>query len=100
MADIRITSNMLRVLRVLLSHLDGEHYAFDLSKSARVNVGTIYALLTRLEQQGMVRSDLEDIDAAAAGRPPRRYYRLTSSGIRFAEQALRQELDLLGGNHA
>lgn len=94
---------MLRVLRVLLSHLDGEHYAFDLCKSARVNVGTIYALLARLEQQKIVTSDLEGIDPIVAGRPPRRFYRLTGSGIRFAEQAIREEIQFYGGvsgNHA
>lgn len=88
---------MLRVLRVLLSHLDGEHYAFDLSKNARVNVGTIYALLARLEQQKIVTSDLEGIDPTVEGRPQRRFYRLTGTGIRFAEQAIREEIQLYGG---
>ena len=96
MGEPRITSNMLRVLKVLLRNVNGENYAFDLSKTARVNVGTIYALLARLEQQQLVTSDLEGIDPAVAGRPQRRFYRLTGTGIRFAEKSLQQELQLYG----
>lgn len=103
MYDLRITINLLRVLRVLLDNLDAQHYALDLSKSARVNVGSIYALVARLQRAGLLRSDLEEIDPVVAGRPPRRYYRLTGEGIRYAEQVLRDhraDLGLPGGAHA
>ncbi|GGM21922.1 PadR family transcriptional regulator [Deinococcus aerophilus] len=102
MEDLRITTNLLRVFRVLLDDLDAQHYALDLSKSAKVNVGTIYALVARLQRAGLLRSDLEDVDPVVAGRPPRRYYRLTGEGIRYAEQTLREhraDIGLSGGVH-
>jgi len=103
MEDIRVTPNLLRVLHVLLGKLDAEHYALDLSKTAKVNVGTIYALVARLERHGLLRSALEDVDAQQVGRPPRRYYRLTGEGVRYAEKTLREHLasfGLIGGIYA
>lgn len=103
MEDIRVTPNLLRVLHVLLKDLDAEHYALDLSKSAGVNVGTIYALVARLERHGLLRSALENVDPQQVGRPPRRYYRLTAEGVRYAEKTLREQLapfSLPGGARA
>lgn len=98
MEGLRITRNFLQVLRVLSSRFEDEHYALELAKEARVSVGSIYALLSRLEEGGLVKSDLEGIDPSAAGRPQRRYYRLTASGVQQAAEILRREgLGLPGG---
>ncbi|HNQ07536.1 MAG TPA: helix-turn-helix transcriptional regulator [Tetrasphaera sp.] len=45
-------------------------------------------MLARLEGVGWLTSDWEDVDASAAGRPRRRYYRLTGEGIHTARAAL------------
>lgn len=96
MEELRVNINLLRVLRVLFEHLDAEHYALDLSKTAGVNIGTIYALIARLERHDIVKSALEDVDPQVVGRPPRRYYRLTGEGIRYAERTLREQLAPFG----
>lgn len=103
MEDLRTTTNLLKVFKVLLDDQDAQHYALDLSKSAKVNVGTIYALVARLQRAGLLKSDLEDVDPVIVGRPPRRYYRLTGEGIQYAKQTLsdhRADLGLTGGVYA
>jgi PadR family transcriptional regulator PadR len=56
-----------------------------------VGSGTLYPALTRLEDQGWVTGEWEQIDESAAGRPARRYYRLTAAGVEAAKKA-RDEL--------
>ena len=79
---------MLKVLRVLLDHPRAAHYGLELSKHSGVVTGTIYPILTRLEQAGWVVSGWEDNDPSSAGRPRRRLYWLTDQGIEKASLAL------------
>jgi PadR family transcriptional regulator PadR len=73
---------------VLALLADDERYAFDLVRSLAevdgmvTSEGTIYPLLGRLRREGLVESDWRESTAG----PPRRYYRLTSTG----EDALAQ----------
>ncbi len=48
--------------------------------------GTLYPLLRRLERGGWTETEDEDVDPSKAGRPARRYVRLTEEG----RYALRQ----------
>lgn len=84
MTPIRITRNILQVFVIMLRNPAGQHYALELSRDAKVSVGTIYSVLARLEQHGLVVGTFEDIDPAAAGRPARRYYTFTPEGRRLA----------------
>jgi PadR family transcriptional regulator PadR len=85
----------LAALRVLQAIADGREYGFDIIEATRLASGTVYPALSRHERDGYVRSFWEDHRrAATAGRPPRRYYRLTPAGQRalartFAELGLR-----------
>ena len=54
------------------------------SDTAGLPSGTIHPILGRLERLGWVESRWEDIDPSQAGRPARRYYRLTTDGIERA----------------
>jgi DNA-binding PadR family transcriptional regulator len=47
-------------------------------------------MLARLQQEGLVDSEWEDARPDAAGRPPRKYYRLTAEGARVARLELAQ----------
>jgi PadR family transcriptional regulator PadR len=49
--------------------------------------GTLYKALGRLEELGLLTSDWEQADAVE-GRPRRRMYRLTGSGVHAAEDGL------------
>ena len=50
--------------------------------------GTIYPALHRLEGEGWLRSWSEDVDSSAVGRPARRLYAVTPTGLAAAEAAL------------
>lgn len=76
------------MLRVLLADPAAEHYGYDLMKTTRLPSGTLYPMLARLQQEGLVHSEWEEQRPDAGGRPPRRYYRLTAEGARVARLEL------------
>ncbi|WP_083865893.1 PadR family transcriptional regulator [Deinococcus peraridilitoris] len=75
-----MTLPTLQVLHVLYDDLHSEHYGLDLSRKTTLKSGTLYPILARLEQHGLVTSAWENVNPKAEGRPARRYYRLTGSG--------------------
>lgn len=76
----RLTKPTARVLGVLLEAPDGRSYGFELIEKAELGAGTLYPMLTRLENLGWLESAWEEIDPVAAGRPARRFYKLTAVG--------------------
>jgi PadR family transcriptional regulator PadR len=78
----------LRVLRALLDDPTGRHYGLGLIASSGVPAGSMYPVLTRLESDGWLRGEWEDIDEAAEGRRRRRYYRLTGLGATSGRRLL------------
>lgn len=66
----------------------GYRHGFDIMDATGLPSGTVYPALRRLEASGRVRSKWEAQSAAdRAKRPRRRYYELTSSGVRALEAA-------------
>jgi PadR family transcriptional regulator, regulatory protein PadR len=86
--SVKLTRPLERVLRVLLADPAAEHYGYDLMKATRLPSGTLYPMLARLQQDGLVHSEWEEQRPDAAGRPPRKYYRLTAEGARVARLEL------------
>jgi DNA-binding PadR family transcriptional regulator len=78
------------VLQVLLEDPQRELYGRELGEAAGLPSGTIHPILARFEATGWLESRWEDIDASAAGRPARRYYRLTQDGAVQAREALQR----------
>ena len=76
------------VLRTFLHDPSRELYGVEISEAAGLPSGTVHPILARLEGVTWVESHWEDIDPRKEGRPARRYYRLTSSGLEFAQSAL------------
>jgi PadR family transcriptional regulator, regulatory protein PadR len=85
---VKLTGPLERVLRVLVDDPTAPHYGYDLMKAARLPSGTLYPMLARLQQEGLVDSEWEDQRPDAGGRPPRKYYRLTAAGLRVARLEL------------
>jgi PadR family transcriptional regulator, regulatory protein PadR len=85
---VKLTGPLERVLRVLVADPAAPHYGYDLMKTTRLPSGTLYPMLARLQQEGLVESQWENQRPDAGGRPPRKYYRLTAEGVR----AVRLEL--------
>jgi PadR family transcriptional regulator, regulatory protein PadR len=88
MGSLRMTTPRALALRVFLDDPDRERYGLDLALEAGLEPGTVYPILVAFETVGWLASREEDIDAHAAGRPRRRYYRLTAAGATAARDAL------------
>jgi DNA-binding PadR family transcriptional regulator len=69
------------VLSALLEKPLSWRHGYDLSKATGLKSGTLYPLLIRLSDQGLLDSKWEE---AEPGRPPRHAYRLTASGKALA----------------
>src|SRR4051794_15219200 len=88
MPVLRMTQTTQAVLRVLLDDPSADRYGLEIGTTTGLPSGTIHPILARLENLGWVRSDWEDIDPKAEGRPRRRYYRISDEGLAAARQAL------------
>ncbi|HEY4305065.1 MAG TPA: PadR family transcriptional regulator [Gemmatimonadaceae bacterium] len=72
---------------VLLAVSRGIRYGFEIMDASGLPSGTIYPILRRLEEAGMLNAKWESTsDAHDEQRPPRRYYQITGAG----RQALRE----------
>ena len=87
---MKLTAPLERVLRVMTTDPAAPHYGYDLMKAAKLPSGTLYPMLARLQQEGLVDSEWEAQRPDAGGRPPRKYYRLTGEGLRVARLELAQ----------
>ena len=87
------TPNRSRQTRALVAALAARprawHYGYELAKHTGLASGTLYPLLIRLSDQGLLESQWQDPDRP--GRPPRHAYRLTSSGLALAREFSRAE---------
>lgn len=85
---MKLTGPLERVLGVFLDDPAAPRYGYDLMKAARLPSGTLYPMLARLQDEGLVASRWEPRPADGTGRPPRRYYQLTAEGTRTARVEL------------
>ncbi|QZY29954.1 PadR family transcriptional regulator [Nocardioides coralli] len=85
---LRMTIPTQLVLQVLLSDPDAEVHGYEIGTAAGLASGTVHPILARLEGAGWVESRWEDVDGSEAGRPARRYYRVTATGVASARAAL------------
>ncbi len=78
---------------ILKAIQEGRRFGLDLMEATGLPSGTVYPTLARMEARAYVESEWEgEEEARAAGRPRRRYYRITAEGAR----ALREALERLG----
>jgi len=75
------------LLAVFVERPQAWRHGYDLSKETGLKSGTLYPLLMRLSEQGLMESRWQEPERP--GLPPRHEYRLTSSGLALArEQAV------------
>lgn len=87
---MKLTEPLERVLRVFLSDPAERRYGYDLMKADGLKSGTLYPMLARLQEEGLLVSQWEPSNEDAPGRPPRKYYQLTGEGVRVARLELAQ----------
>jgi hypothetical protein len=84
--DVRISLQTLRVLEPFVDDPCEELSGADVQRRSGLASGTLYPILLRLESAGWFVSRWESIDPVSAGRPRRRFYRLTPSGLSRASE--------------
>jgi len=86
----RIPSPQTRaLLAALLSQPQAWRYGYDLSKETGLKSGTLYPLLIRLSDQGLLEAEWQA--PLQPGRPARHAYRLTGAGAARAAALARRE---------
>jgi PadR family transcriptional regulator, regulatory protein PadR len=96
-AEIRFTHNVAVLLQAFLTDAAEPRYGYDLMRATGFASGKLYPMLAKLEAAGWLETEMEQIDPTAAGRPPRRWYRLSEDGMAAGRQKiaeLRQQLTL------
>src|SRR4051812_3959370 len=74
---------------VLLAVSRGFRYGFEIMDASGLQSGTVYPILRRLEDAGLLSARWEPVaDARDEQRPPRRYYRITGAGSRALAEAM------------
>src|ERR1700722_10240159 len=71
------------LLAALLDRSQSWRHGYDLSKETGIKSGTLYPLLMRLTEQGLLDSRWEE--PSRTGLPPRHAYRLSSAGVALAD---------------
>lgn len=89
---MRISYSGLLVLKACLDRSSQRMYGYELMQITGLASGTLYPILMRFEDGGLLSSSWEAADPKEAGRPRRRLYRITAAG----QSALSQYLGTLG----
>lgn len=84
----RVTAAVAGVLEAFLADPAAERYGLDIMQATGYPSGTVYPILVRLQRAGWLAAHWEEIDPVLAGRPARRWYRLSPDGISTARTAL------------
>ena len=89
-----ISRQTLTVLAALFAQPQAWRYGYDLSKETGLKSGTLYPLLIRLSDQGLLEAEWRQ--PLNPGRPPRHAYRLTDAGAALARQRVVGSHDAVG----
>jgi PadR family transcriptional regulator, regulatory protein PadR len=91
--SVRLTRPTALVLAAIAR---GTRHGFDILDLTGLQSGTVYPILRRLEEAGLLRSRWEAVERARAEqRPPRRYYEITGAGAEALQEALERHPDAL-----
>ena len=78
----RPSSQTLALLRALAADPSAWRYGYELAAEVRLRSGSLYPILVRLSDRGLLEARWET--EPATGRPPRHLYRLTGPGLEYA----------------
>src|SRR3954454_4649297 len=77
----RPSAQTMKVLETLAADSSAWRYGYELGLEVGLRSGSLYPILVRLCDRGLLEAKWED--GPPAGRPPRHLYRLTSSGLEY-----------------
>src|ERR1035438_4860112 len=82
---IRRSPQTMTVLNGFLEDSQGWKYGYDISRKTGLKSGTLYPILMRLANNGLLETSWE---MAETGKPPRHLYKLTKNGLRYAREQI------------
>jgi PadR family transcriptional regulator PadR len=82
---IRKSPQTMLVLNGFLEDSQGWKYGYDISRKTGLKSGTLYPILMRLADNGLLETSWE---MAETGKPPRHLYKLTKDGLRYAREQI------------
>lgn len=85
----RPSRQMIVLLEALSAQPREWRHGYDLIKETGLLSGTLYPLLMRMTDQGLVESEWHA--PTQVGRPPRHAYRLTAAGLALARTAANRD---------
>jgi len=80
---LRRSPQTTQLLSEFLQRPQEWRYGYDLSRNTGLKSGTLYPILMRMAERGLLETSWETVEA---GRPPRHLYKLTADGLRYARQ--------------
>ncbi len=82
---LRLSPQTLLVLAEYLHAPADWKYGYDISRETGLKSGTLYPILMRMADRGLLETQWETPEP---GRPPRHMYRLTAEGTSYARHTL------------
>lgn len=92
----KCSKQTIALLSVLLAQPGKWCHGYELSKETGLKSGTLYPILMRLCDRGLLESGWQE--SPDPGRPPRHIYRLTRTGLAFAREHVSMS-ELAGARH-
>lgn len=80
----RPSAQTIAVMLALADDPSGWRYGYDLCQELELKAGTLYPILMRLADRGLLETQWET--EAPRGRPPRHMYRLSGEGCAMARE--------------
>lgn len=87
---MKISGRALELLMLMAVRPQQEVSGYEISKSLGISSGTLYPLLLKAENAGLLQARWEGGDPSELGRPRRRYYQISGQGIDAVESRMRQ----------
>ncbi len=84
----KLSPQSLTLLALLLEQPRKWRHGYELSQDTGLKSGTLYPILMRLCERGMLEAKWEQ--STEPGRPPRHMYKLTAAGGALARQSAQQ----------
>ena len=83
----KLSPQTLAVLAALAERAADWSHGYELSRTLGIKAGTLYPILIRLADRGLVETAWEQ--EVPSGRPPRHLYRLSVDGAKYAREQAR-----------
>lgn len=87
-SDFRISVTGLKLLNLFMSKVRAERSGAEITRDVGIGPGTLYPLLSRFEQLGILESRWEEVEPSLIGRPRRRLYKITEAGAYVAQSSM------------